>query len=64
MPTTEDQMRMHLVLGHGVYVGDVKEHRGLIECHDVSHSDPDPRQVIPHTHHDVPPTPEREWNWE
>lgn len=64
--TDEDQLRSHLSLLHGVYVRDVKEVDGLLDCHAQDHG-PQPfgHRPILHIHQD-PATDItlEEWTWE
>lgn len=41
--------KSHIRMLHGVYVGDVKEFKELLECHDTLHVTPDDR-MDDHTH--------------
>ncbi len=46
----ERDLRSHLSLIHGMYVGDVKDLDGLNAAHADSHGDPDALWWIGHTH--------------
>ncbi len=48
----ERDLRSHLSLIHGMYVGDVKDLDGLNEAHAASHAAPDALWYIGHTHAD------------
>lgn len=49
--TTNQTLRSHLGLIHGMYVGDVKTLEGLEEAHAHSHAEPDRPWYLDH-HHD------------
>ena len=64
-PVNQDQMRMHLFLDHGEYVGDVKTMSGLVECHESSHGDHPGDHVVAHSH-TIPTSDDsspEEWSW-
>ncbi len=55
-PGAADAVASHLKIMHGVFTDDVKRGPGvtrigsLHECHDLSHSDPPSRGIVPHSH--------------
>lgn len=50
MPTSPALLRGHIFLLHGVYVGDVKEKEGLVDCHRTLHTEREFGSPIPHVH--------------
>lgn len=47
---THVEQRDHLTIMHSMYIDDVKTGAGLLEAHDSSHADNDPRYIRPHVH--------------
>jgi len=54
VPAFQSRRRMfaepHLILFHGMYVGDVKTPEGMLEAHDHSHANHDMQGYKPHRH--------------
>jgi hypothetical protein len=45
-----DLARSHLFLMHGIYVGDVKGMKEMVEAHEYGHEDPEKGAYVPHEH--------------